>query len=78
MTPDACEAVPALVVEGDKAHVPLDATEAWAEVSSNARLFLIRNAGRMNWIEQPDIFFPAIGRFLHGNWPSSAKHVVPK
>jgi pimeloyl-ACP methyl ester carboxylesterase len=47
--------VPALVIEGEKTNVPLDATEGWARWLPFARLLLIANAGHMNWLDQPDV-----------------------
>jgi proline iminopeptidase len=56
--------VPALIVEGEKTNVPLDATRAWASALPNGRLLLIPNAGHVHFIEQPNIFFPAATQFL--------------
>jgi len=54
----------ALVVEGDKSNVPLEATRAWAAALPNSRLLLIPNAGHVHFIEQPDAFFKAVETFL--------------
>jgi proline iminopeptidase len=55
---------PALVVEGEKTNVPLDATKAWAEALPKGRLLLIPNAGHVHFIEQPAAFFKAADDFL--------------
>lgn len=57
--------VPALVVEGEKTNVPLDATRAWATALPKGRLLLIPNAGHVHFIEQPAAFFPAANQFLN-------------
>lgn len=57
---------PALVVEGEKTNVPLDATRVWSASLPNARLLLIPNAGHLHFIEQPAAFFKAADRFLRG------------
>ena len=57
--------VPALVVEGEKTNVPLEATRVWASALPNARLVLIPNAGHVHFIEQPDAFFQAAELFLN-------------
>ncbi|MCM3870410.1 MAG: alpha/beta fold hydrolase [Pyrinomonadaceae bacterium] len=65
--------VPALVVEGEKTNVPLDATGEWAAALPNGRLLLIPNAGHVHFIEQPTAFFKAADRFLRGKFPKDAK-----
>lgn len=58
--------VPALVVEGEKTNVPLDATRVWAESLANARLLLISNGSHLHFIERPAAFFKAADQFLRG------------
>ena len=58
--------VPALVIEGEKTNVPLDATEAWARWLPNAQLVLIPNAGHMNWLDQPESVISSISDFIQG------------
>jgi proline iminopeptidase len=58
--------VPALVVEGEKTNVPLDATRVWSDTLPNARLLLIPDAGHLHFIEQPAAFFKAAESFLRG------------
>jgi proline iminopeptidase len=67
--------VPALVIEGEKTNVPLDATEAWVRWLPNARLLLIPNAGHMNWLDQPDIVISAMSEFFHGQRVKNAKQL---
>ncbi|MEK6283978.1 MAG: alpha/beta fold hydrolase [Acidobacteriota bacterium] len=66
---------PALVVEGEKTNVPLDATRAWAKSLPNGRLLLISNAGHVHFVEQPTAFFKAADRFLRGKFPKQALSV---
>lgn len=56
----------ALVVEGEKTNVPLEATHAWAEALPNSRLVLIPNAGHVHFIEQPEAFRKVADGFLRG------------
>jgi pimeloyl-ACP methyl ester carboxylesterase len=67
--------VPALVIEGGKTNVPLDATEAWARWLPNARLLLIPNAGHANWLDQPDVVISSINEFFHGRQVRTAKQL---
>lgn len=41
----------------------------------NARLVTIEGAAHMSWVEFPEIVFPAIELFLHGQWPEHAEVV---
>ena len=59
--------VPALVIEGEKTNVPLDATRQWAAALPHGKLLLIPNAGHVHFIEQPKAFFKAADKFLRGN-----------
>ena len=70
--------VPALVVEGEKTNVPLDATEAWARWLPNAGLLLVRNAGHMNWLDQPDAVMSSIDEFFRGRRVRDAKQLKDK
>jgi proline iminopeptidase len=65
--------VPALVIEGEKSNVPLDATEAWAGWLKDARLLLIRNAGHMNWVDQPEEVISSMSAFFRGRRVKNAK-----
>ena len=56
----------ALVVEGEKTNVPLEATRAWATALPNSKLALIPNAGHVHFIEQPEAFRKVAERFLRG------------
>ena len=67
--------MPALVVEGAESKVPLDSTRAWASEMIDARLLLIKNAGHLFPIEQPEVFHDAIKRFLRGDFPPGAEVV---
>lgn len=67
--------MPALVVEGAKTNVPLDATREWAATMPNARLLLIPEAGHVHFIEQPAAFFRAAEQFLAREYPKEAEIV---
>jgi proline iminopeptidase len=67
--------MPALVVEGERTNVPLDATRAWAAALPEARLLLVPDAGHVHFIERPEAFFPAAEQFLAGTFPKEAVRV---
>lgn len=71
--------LPVLTVHGtmDRA-VPYGAGREWVYNFPNARLVTIENGGHMPWIESPNIVYPAIRKFLSGEWPEQAEeiHVV--
>jgi pimeloyl-ACP methyl ester carboxylesterase len=56
--------VPVLVVEGEKTNVPLDATREWVKAAPGARFLLIPEAGHLNYLERPDLFYPKVQAFL--------------
>jgi proline iminopeptidase len=57
---------PALVVEGARTNVPLEATREWAAALPNARLVLIPEAGHEAFLDQPDAFHAIVEEFLAG------------
>ncbi|PYP86868.1 MAG: hypothetical protein DMF61_11740 [Blastocatellia bacterium AA13] len=65
--------VPVLVVEGEMTNVPLDATREWVKSTPGSRFLLIPGAGHLNYLERPDLFYPALRDFLNGKWPAAAK-----
>ena len=58
--------VPALVMEGEKTNVPLEATREWATHLPNGKLVLIPKAGHVFFMEKPQAFFRAADKFLRG------------
>ena len=65
--------MPALVIEGDKTNVPLDATREWAKKPADARLDLVPNAGHATFVDRPEAVLEEIETFLAGVWPANAK-----
>jgi pimeloyl-ACP methyl ester carboxylesterase len=66
--------VPTLVVHGRDDMIPIGSSWAWASALPDARLLII-DSGHMTHIEQPAVFFPAVTRFLAGEWPAEARIV---
>ncbi len=64
--------IPTLIVEGEQSTPTLDSVRAWAEAMPTSRLLLIPDSGHFPQVEQPNLFFPAVERFLHGGWPATA------
>jgi pimeloyl-ACP methyl ester carboxylesterase len=67
--------IPRLVVHGREDGIPLAGARAWAAGFPNARLLVLSPAGHFPFLEQPDTFFPAVNRFLSGDWPVAAEQV---
>ena len=65
--------MPALVLEGARTNVPLDATREWARALPNARLLLVPRAGHELFVDQPRAFLAAAEQFLRGRYPSGAE-----
>ena len=66
---------PLLVIQGTDDLVPLEASREWAAYSGNARFLAIQGAGHHPYLERPQEFFAAAGRFLNGQWPQGAEIV---
>jgi pimeloyl-ACP methyl ester carboxylesterase len=66
---------PVLVIHGTADVIPVKSSEAWAGAMPNARLLLIKEAGHIPQIEQPEIFFKAVETFLKGDFPPDAKKI---
>jgi len=65
---------PILVVHGRKDRSsPYGGGRDWARALGNARLLTVDNAAHAPWIEEPDLVFGAIERFLDGDWPKGAE-----
>jgi proline iminopeptidase len=64
--------MPRLVIQGEKDFIPMGGSREWVKGNPNARLFVIEDAGHFPHIEKPDVYFPAVERFLSGGWPERA------
>ncbi len=67
--------VPVLVVHGAQDNFPVESSREWAEIIPHARLLAIEGAGHYPHVEQPEIFFDSVNRFLTGEWPPGAEAV---
>ena len=65
----------ALVVEGERSNIPLEATRFWARNALESRLLLIAGAGHRTWLDQPAQLFTAMDAFLRGQWPQGSVEV---
>jgi proline iminopeptidase len=65
---------PTLVIHGERDAVPLEGSRTWA-ARPNARLLVIEGAGHASFVEKPEVFFPAVDRFLKGEWLEDAQTV---
>jgi proline iminopeptidase len=64
--------MPRLVIQGEKDFIPMAGSREWVAGNPNARLLVIDNAGHFPHVEKPDVYFPAVEKFLSGGWPESA------
>ena len=64
--------VPRLVIQGEKDFIPTGGSREWVAGNPNARLLVIAGAGHFPHIEKPEVYFPAVERFLSGGWPEGA------
>jgi pimeloyl-ACP methyl ester carboxylesterase len=65
-------AIPRLVVHGREDGIPVEGGRAWAAGFPAARFLELSPAGHFPFLEQPAAFFPAVDRFLDGEWPEEA------
>lgn len=64
---------PVLTVHGESDTLPLEGSQMWVRSLRNARLLFVREAGHLPFVEQPDMFYPAVDTFLKGEWPAGAE-----
>jgi len=67
--------VPTLIIHGSDDVIPLASSVEWAATLPIARLLDIQECGHFPFLEAPDVFIPAVERFLAGGWPEEAKKV---
>ncbi len=65
--------VPVLTIQGNHDTLPMEGARVWASSLQNARLLIVRKAGHLPFVEQPDVFYPAVETFLRGEWPGNAE-----
>ncbi|HEU5219734.1 MAG TPA: alpha/beta hydrolase [Gemmatimonadales bacterium] len=56
--------IPTLVVHGEQEAIPMDLVEEWVSVMPRATLLRVPGAAHFTYVEQPDIVWPAVERFL--------------
>jgi proline iminopeptidase len=67
--------VPVLTIHGTQdRNAPYGGGHEWASRLPNGRLLTVRGAAHMPWLDAPDVVYPALERFLSGQWPSAAVH----
>ncbi len=63
---------PTLVIHGELDPLPIERARSWVTAMPNARLLELRGIGHFPYVEAPDVFLPAVNRFLRGDWPEDA------
>ena len=64
--------VPTLIIQGELDPLPIQSAREWAAAMPNARLLALKGVGHFPYVETPELFFPAVNRFLKGDWPEGA------
>lgn len=65
--------MPVLTIHGESDSLPLEGSRAWVRALRNARLLYVREAGHLPFVEQPEVFYPAVDTFLKGDWPAGTE-----
>jgi proline iminopeptidase len=66
---------PTLLIHGERDPLPVDSARTWAAAIPNARFLELKGIGHFPYVEAPEVVFPAIDRFLKGDWPDGAIRV---
>ena len=70
--------IPVLTIHGTQdRNAPYGGGREWAAHLPSGRLLTVRGAAHMVWLDAPDTVFPAIERFLLGEWPQAAVRARP-
>ena len=64
--------IPVLTIQGEQDTLPMEGAQAWVSSLPDARLLTVPESGHLPFVEQPEIFFPAVDTFLRGGWPEEA------
>ena len=64
--------MPRLVIQGERDFIPVEGSREWVAGNPNARLLVITGSGHFPHVEKPEVYFPAVERFLSGSWPEGA------
>lgn len=56
--------VPTLVVHGEEEAIPMDMVEEWVAALADAELLRVAGAAHFVYVEQPEVVWPAVERFL--------------
>jgi proline iminopeptidase len=67
--------MPRLVIHGEQDTIPLEGNLEWVRGQSNARILVISGAAHWPGLERPEAFFPAVERFLSGEWPERSQAI---
>jgi pimeloyl-ACP methyl ester carboxylesterase len=70
--------IPVLTIHGTQdRNAPYGGGREWAAHLPDARLLTVQGAAHMLWLDAPGTVFPAIDRFLKGEWPDAVA-LVPR
>jgi proline iminopeptidase len=63
---------PTLIIHGSEDPLLLQFAREWAATLPESRILELPGIGHFPYVEAPDRFFPAVDRFLMGEWPAGA------
>jgi pimeloyl-ACP methyl ester carboxylesterase len=68
--------IPVLTIHGTQdRNAAYGGGREWAAHLPEGRLLAVRGAAHMLWLDAPNVVFPALERFLGGEWPPGAARV---
>lgn len=68
--------MPVLTIHGTRdRHAPYGSGREWAYDLPEARLMTVEGAAHALWVDAPELVFPAMARFLDGEWPEGVETV---
>jgi proline iminopeptidase len=68
--------MPVLTIHGRKdRNAPYGAGREWAASLPDARLITLDRAAHQLWVDEPEVVFQAVDRFLRGDWPAGAERI---
>lgn len=64
---------PTLVIHGGEDLTPIESSREWVKALPQARLLTIQGSGHFPHLEAPEVYFPAVRKFLDGEWPEGVE-----
>lgn len=68
--------IPTLVIHGTEDLIGLESSREWVTALPQASLLVLEGSGHFPHLEVPEVFFPAVGRFLRGESSEEAMGAI--